>query len=148
MRNRFILLLAVFSLIVAACGSDAEEATTTTAGGDDTTETTAAGGGGDTDAGGQTDGGDLLEGDGVRLRYAYEDGSELHYEVAEGLLSGLELLEEGRVVQWVDVTMAAGARYPLEARYRNLTEFRELTIVRESLEEVDRFDPDIWDPAQ
>ena len=60
MRNRFILLLTVLSLVLAACGSDAEEATTTTAGGDDTTETTAAGGGGETDAGGQTDGGDLL----------------------------------------------------------------------------------------
>ncbi len=60
MRNRFILLLTVLSLVVAACGSDAEEATTTTAGGDDTTETTAADGG-DTDTGGQTDGGDLLE---------------------------------------------------------------------------------------
>ncbi len=59
MRNRFILLLTVFALIVSACGSDAEEATTTTAGGD-TTETT-AGGGGDTDTGGQTDGGDLLD---------------------------------------------------------------------------------------
>lgn len=57
MRNRFILLLTVLSLVLAACGSDAEEATTTTAGGDDTTETTAGGG----DTGSQTDGGDLLE---------------------------------------------------------------------------------------
>ncbi len=56
MRNRFILLLTVLSLVLAACGSDAEEATTTTAGGD-TTETTAGGG----DTGSQTDGGDLLD---------------------------------------------------------------------------------------
>ena len=50
MRNRFILVLTVLSLVLAACGSDAEEATTTTAGGD-TTETTAADGG---DVGAQT----------------------------------------------------------------------------------------------
>ncbi len=56
MRNRFILLLAVFSLVVAACGSEAADETTTTAG--DSTETTAAPDGGDTGA--QTDG-DLLD---------------------------------------------------------------------------------------
>ena len=57
MKKRFILLIAVFSLIVSACGSDTAETTTTTAGVDGTTETTAAGG----STGGQTDGGDLLE---------------------------------------------------------------------------------------
>ena len=60
MKNRFILLLAVLSLVLAACGSEAaDETTTTEGGGGDTTETTAApGGGGDTGA--QTDG-DLLD---------------------------------------------------------------------------------------
>jgi len=92
-------------------------------------------------------GGDVLEGDAMRLRYAYENGTELHYEVMAGLLSSLELLEDGHVVQRVEVDMAGDGRYPVEATYRNLTAFRELTIVRESLERHETFDPLTWDPA-
>lgn len=92
-------------------------------------------------------GADRLEGDAMRLRYAYADGSELHYTFADGDLSRLELLDDGHVVQWVEVTMREEGRYPMEATYRNLTEFRELTIVRESLEAVEPFDPSIWSPA-
>jgi hypothetical protein len=92
-------------------------------------------------------GGDRLEGDGTRLRYAYDDGTELHYEVVNGLLRSVELLDDGHVAQSVAVDMPVEGRYPMEATYRNLTAFRELTITRESLEEVPPFDPDIWDPA-
>jgi len=93
-------------------------------------------------------GGDRLEDDGVRLRYAYSDGTELHYEASQGQLRSLELLEDGHVVQRVEVTTEGGDRYPVEARYRNLSDFRELTIVRESLEEVSSFPAGIWDPAE
>ena len=92
-------------------------------------------------------GGDRLEGDAMRLRYAYEDGSELHYEVVEGVLSSLELLEGGHVVQRVEVLTEPDSRYPLEATYRNLTAFRELTIQRESVAPVAAFEADTWDPA-
>jgi len=92
-------------------------------------------------------GGDRLEDDGTRLRYAYDDGMELHYEMVGGLLRSLELLDDGHVVQSVAVDMAEEGRYPMEAIYRNLTAFRELTIVRKTLEEVAPFDPDIWDLA-
>jgi hypothetical protein len=91
-------------------------------------------------------GGDELEGSAMRLRYAYDDGTELHYEVVAGLLSSVELLDDGHVVQRVEVSNEGG-RYPVEAKYRNLTAFRELTIVRESLERVDAFDAGIWDPT-
>jgi hypothetical protein len=93
-------------------------------------------------------GGDVLEGDAIRLRYRYEDGSELHYQAMAGLLQSLELLEGGRVVQRVEVDMGEDSRYPREATYRNLTAFRELTIVRESMERRAPFDPVIWDPAR
>jgi hypothetical protein len=92
-------------------------------------------------------GGDVLEGDAMRLRYAYEDGTELHYQVMAGLLNSMELLEDGHVVQRVEVDMAGDGRYPVEATYRNLTAFRELTIVRESLETHEPFDLMTWDPA-
>lgn len=92
-------------------------------------------------------GGDRLEGEAMRLRYGYDDGRELHYEVAGGALRSLELLEGGHVVQRVDVAGARGERYPVEATYRNLAEFRELKLVRASLETAGPFDPDIWNPA-
>jgi hypothetical protein len=44
--------------------------------------------------------------------------------------------------------MGEDSRYPREATYRNLTAFRELTIVRESMERRAPFDPVIWDPAR
>lgn len=59
MRNRFILMLAVLSLVVAACGTEAEETTTTEGSTDDTTATTTAAPT-DGDTGAQTDG-DLLD---------------------------------------------------------------------------------------
>lgn len=93
-------------------------------------------------------GGDRLEDDAMRLRYAYDDGTELHYQVQEGLLRSLELVEDGHVVQWIEVNMGVEGRYPVEAKYRNLTAFRELTIVRESIERVAPFDASIWDPAR
>jgi hypothetical protein len=93
-------------------------------------------------------GGEELEGGAVRLRYAYADGTELHYESQDGRLRSLELLEDGHVVQRVEVTMEGTDRYPVEATYRNMSDFRELTIVRESLEEVGSFDTSIWDPAE
>jgi hypothetical protein len=93
-------------------------------------------------------GADRLEGEAVRLRYRRADGTEVHYRIVQGALSALELLERGRVVQRVDVAPERVARYPVEATYRNLAEFRELKLVRESLSVVETFDPDIWDPAQ
>lgn len=92
-------------------------------------------------------GGDRLEGDAMRLRYAYEDGTELHYQMVAGLLSSMQLLEGGHVVQRVELEGEPGSRYPVEATYRNLTAFRELTIVRESLEQVEPFSADTWEPA-
>jgi hypothetical protein len=93
-------------------------------------------------------GADQLEEGAVRLRYRRQDGTEVHYQILGGELSTLELLERGSVVQRVDVAPEREQRYPLEATYRNLAEFRELKLVRESLAVVETFDPEIWDPAQ
>jgi hypothetical protein len=91
-------------------------------------------------------GGDRLEGDGVRLSYGYADGTQLRYEAVQGVLRSLELLDGGHVVQRVDVSAEHLDGYPVEATYRNIADFRELKLVRESLQHVDSFDPDIWDP--
>ena len=91
-------------------------------------------------------GGDRLEGDALRLRYRYADGTELHYTTENGVLKRLELVEDGHVVQRVEVELEEGSRYPVEAIYRNLAAFRELKITRESFERVEPYPPDIWDP--
>jgi hypothetical protein len=93
-------------------------------------------------------GADSLEGEAVRLRYRHADGREVHYRIVNDALRMLELVQGGRVVQRVDVAPERVERYPTEATYRNLAEFRELKLVRESLSLVDPFDPEIWDPAE
>lgn len=90
-------------------------------------------------------GGDRLEGQAERLRYRYLDGEELHYEVDSGSLRSLELLEGASVIQWVRLSHADGSRYPTSATYRNLGNFRELKIDRESVKATNSFDPAIWD---
>ena len=62
------------------------------------------------------------------------------------MLKTLEVVEGESVVQRVLVNLDDNGRYPVEATYRNLADFRELRLVRESLEIVTPYDPDIWDP--
>jgi hypothetical protein len=50
------------------------------------------------------------------------------------------------VVERVELDMDE-SRYPAEATYRDLTAFRELRLRRASVERVEPFPPDIWDPA-
>mgnify|MGYP001060074959 CR=1 FL=1 len=91
-------------------------------------------------------GGDRLENDALRLRFRYADGTELHFGTHLGLLKTLEVVEDGAVVQRVEVELNGESRYPIEATYRNLADFRELKITRESVERVESYPPDIWDP--
>lgn len=92
-------------------------------------------------------GGDRLEGGAVRLRYAYPDGTELHYQTRDGVLTRVELLEGGRVVEEVTLSFAESGRYPTGATYRHNTDFRELHLTRESVEAVEPFPESIWHPT-
>lgn len=93
--------------------------------------------------------GERLEGGAQRLRYRRDAGTELHYEVVDGMLRAVELVEGDDVLQWVRVAHGDDGRYPVEAIYRNLVEYRELRIDRESLERrAGPFDPAIWDPRR
>ncbi len=92
-------------------------------------------------------GAERLEGDALRLRYRYPDGTRIHYRVVDGQVRVMERLRDDHVVERVEVEPAAQGRYPDEAVYRDLTAFRELRLTRESVERVEPFPPDIWDPA-
>ncbi len=93
-------------------------------------------------------GGDRLEDGSVRLRYRYPDGTELHYQALDDVLVRVEVLSGGRVVEEVELVIAAGERFPTEATYRHRTDFRELQLVRESMETVSSFPDDIWIPTR
>ena len=90
---------------------------------------------------------DLTDGS-VRLRYRYGDGRLLSYRVVDGRIESMEILDGGHVVQRVEVASADGSRYPEEATYRNLADFRELKLTRDSLERVGPYPPEIWDPLR
>lgn len=92
-------------------------------------------------------GGERLEGQAVRLRYRYPDGSELHYQSAGGQIRSLELLRDGHVVERVEVEASDGTGHPLEATYRDLTAFRELRLTRSSIESVPAYPSSIWNPV-
>ncbi|NNF14618.1 MAG: hypothetical protein HKN72_15425 [Gemmatimonadetes bacterium] len=90
--------------------------------------------------------GEELEDGAQRLRYARESRGELHFEVAEGEVRSLEVLESGSVVEWVRLEPSGDGRYPESAVYRNLVDFRELIIERRSVQGAEPFDSAIWDP--
>ena len=92
-------------------------------------------------------GAERMEGGALRLRYRYPDSDELHYNVMDGEVRSLELLDGGDVVQRVDLRGEGGASVPQEATYRNLAAFRELKLTRERVERVEAYPPDIWDPT-
>ncbi|GMV07640.1 MAG: hypothetical protein AMXMBFR53_39150 [Gemmatimonadota bacterium] len=92
-------------------------------------------------------GGDRLEGEALQLRYRYADARELHFRVEQGRVRTLEMLKGGHAVERVELGLEEGSRYPAEATYRNLAAFRELKLTRESVERVESYPPDIWDPT-
>ncbi len=93
-------------------------------------------------------GADRLEGGGIRLRYRYPNGEELRYQVENGQVTTIEILDDGHTTQRVQLSLSPDNRYPAEATYRNLTAFRELKLVRESVEQVEPYPPDIWNPVR
>lgn len=93
-------------------------------------------------------GGDRLQGAVERLRYAYGNGTELHYQIEGGEVRRLDLVRDGSVVEWMTVEHDAAERWPVSVVYRNLVEFRELEITRTSVTPTDSFDSAIWDPRE
>ena len=51
-------------------------------------------------------------------------------------------------MQEVELLLDEDSPRPTEATYRHLTDFRELSLVRESMETVPPFSEEIWDPRR
>lgn len=92
-------------------------------------------------------GADRLEGDALDLRYRYADGRDLRFRVEGGRVRSVETVQDGRVVERVELGLEEGSRYPVEATYRNMAAFRELKLTRQTVEQVESYPPDIWDPV-
>jgi hypothetical protein len=86
-----------------------------------------------------------LEG-GTELRYAAGPGQELRYLVEGERIVRVELYEGGHAVHRMELAPPQQDGYPTEARYRNLSARRELTLTTRSVTHVDAFPPDIWSP--
>jgi hypothetical protein len=84
--------------------------------------------------------------DGIRLRYRLSDGDELQYQMRDGRLVGVELFRDGSAVHQVTLDRKEGWELPGEATYRNLASFRELKVTVESVESVESYPADIWNP--
>lgn len=93
-------------------------------------------------------GAQAIDGGGFVLRYGFPDGREIRYTLSGARVRGVEVLEAGHVVQRVELRADEDDRYPEEAIYRDLAAYRELTITRESVENVEPYPPDIWDPIR
>lgn len=89
-------------------------------------------------------GGDQLVDEGERLRYESPGGRELHFDLRDGRVEAAEVLEGGSVLEWVRLETDPEGRYPLRATYRNLVDYRELTITRTEVSDALPFDPSIW----
>lgn len=95
-------------------------------------------------AGTELIGGDRLVDDGERLRYQSPGGRELHFDLRGERVEAAEVVEDGSVVEWVRLETDPEGRYPLRATYRNLVDYRELTITRTGVSDAEPFDPAIW----
>ena len=87
-------------------------------------------------------------GGGISLRYLYPNGQELRYRLEGRTILEAELLEDGHTIQRVSIAPDGEGSYPEEATYRDLTSFRELTLTRQSVENVEFYPPDIWFPTR
>lgn len=82
----------------------------------------------------------------MRLRYRLPGGDELHYKMRGGQVVGVELLHDGNTVHRVELDREGIGGLPREAVYRNLASFRELKVTIESVENVESYPSDIWQP--
>jgi hypothetical protein len=87
------------------------------------------------------------DGSGVQMRYGYAEGDEILYHLDGRRVREVELVKGGHVVQRVSLELGSDSRYPAVAVYRDLGAFRELRIRRESVDTVEPYPPDIWDPG-
>jgi hypothetical protein len=89
-------------------------------------------------------GGESVGDDQIRLSYGYNGGEEVRYHLTGDEVGEVELLRGGNAAEVVAIEASTEHPFPQETVYRNLGEFRELTLTLDVYEHVDVYPPDIW----
>ncbi len=84
----------------------------------------------------------------TRITYRYPGGQEARFHVRDGRVDRIDLLRNGRLEEEVRVEGGHDSRFPAVSTYRHLAERRELRITLDTMEHVEAFPPDIWDPGR
>lgn len=88
-------------------------------------------------------------GDGAMiLHYEGAGTEELRFRLVDGGLRRAEILEDGHLIEEVDLELNESDRTVEETVYRNRALFVELTFTLRSIENVDDFPDEIWDPGR
>jgi hypothetical protein len=83
----------------------------------------------------------------IQLRYRPPGGGELHFRLEGNVLTGVELLRGGQVVERVEADPDVEGGFPRETVYRHMGEFRELKFELESVDRVEDYPEGIWTPG-
>jgi hypothetical protein len=83
---------------------------------------------------------------GATLQYGGDAGEDLRFRLSNDLLTRAEIREGGHLIEEVDLELDEGSTEVLETVYRNRALFVELVFSLKSVEYVDSFPSDIWDP--
>jgi len=86
--------------------------------------------------------------DGVRLEYMLSADRALRYRLLRRVVQEVELLRDGQTFERLTLSPSPDARFPRQAVYRHLADFRELTFTLQTVDDVDAFPPDIWEPGR
>ncbi|MFH1765332.1 MAG: hypothetical protein ABIF09_14175 [Gemmatimonadota bacterium] len=84
----------------------------------------------------------------VTLRYGGDAGEDLRFHLANGLLTRAEIHEGGHLIEEVDLDLDESSENVVETVYRNRALFLELTFSLKSVENVESFPSEIWDPGR
>jgi hypothetical protein len=84
----------------------------------------------------------------MTLHYGGVDTEELRFRLVDGGLVRAEILEDGHLIEEVDLDLDDSSNTVVETVYRNRALFLELTFTLRSVENVDAFPDEIWDPGR
>jgi len=88
-----------------------------------------------------------LDSDRTLLRYRTVEGGEIEFLLVNQRVERMDRTAANGVREEVRLVREVGERFPREALYRNLRSTRELRLTLETVEDVEAFPSDIWNPG-
>jgi hypothetical protein len=84
----------------------------------------------------------------AELRYLPAEDAELLVRLSDSRIREMVHRSRNRTVEELRLVRGEGERFPREATYRDLTSTRELRMTLESVEHVESYPTDIWNPGR